>query len=93
MNSAKHNDHTNLGGMTDNNTFDLANFNNKSGNDILLFPSSASLTKYSQSKSKVFKKDAIHLILFCLKTGITGNENIIQFLKQNEIVLKGRTFD
>lgn len=24
---------------------------------------------------------------------MTGNENIIQFLKQNEVVLKGRTFD
>lgn len=82
-----------FGTMTDNNTFDLANFNNESGKAILPFRPSTSLTKCSQSKSKVFKKHAIHLIRFCLKSGITENNNIIQFLKQNEIVLKGRTFD
>jgi hypothetical protein len=52
-----------------------------------------SLTKNSQTKSKVIKSHAIHLIRFCLKSGITENQSILQFLNQNEIVLKGRTFD
>jgi hypothetical protein len=45
------------------------------------------------SKSKVIKKHAIHLIRFCLKSGISENNNIIQFLKENEVILPGRTFD
>jgi hypothetical protein len=48
---------------------------------------------YSQTKSKVLKKHAIHLIRFCLKSEITENQNIIQFLKENAVILKGRTFD
>ncbi len=45
------------------------------------------------SKSKVIKKHAIHLIRFCLKSGISENNNIIQFLKENDVILPGRTFD
>jgi hypothetical protein len=45
------------------------------------------------SKSKVIKKHAIHLIRFCLKSGISENNNIVQFLKENEVILPGRTFD
>ena len=90
MNSSKH---INLGVITVNNALHLANFNNKSAEEVLFFPSSTQLARHSQSKSKVLKRHAIHLIRFCLKSGITENNNIIQFLKQNEIVLKGRTFD
>lgn len=90
MNSSKH---INLGVITVNNALHLANFNNKSADEVSFFPSSIQLAGHSQSKSKVFKKHAIHLIRFCLKTGITENAKIIQFLKQNEVVLKGRTFD
>ena len=79
-----------FGVISANEAIKLANTNSKSGKEIL--PLSFS-DNGSLSKSKVFKKQAIHLIRFCLKTGITGNENIIQFLKQNEVVLKGRTFD
>ena len=79
-----------FGVISANEAIKLANTNSKSGKEIL--PLSFS-DNGSLSKSKVFKKHAIHLIRFCLKTGITGNENIIQFLKQNEVVLKGRTFD
>jgi hypothetical protein len=35
----------------------------------------------------------MHLIRFCLKSGISENNNIIQFLKENEVILPGRTFD
>ena len=45
------------------------------------------------SKSKVIKKHAIHLIRFCLKSGISENNDIIQILKENEVILPGRTFD
>lgn len=82
-----------LGVMSDNNPLNLANFSNGSAKGVLPFSSSPLLAKCSQSKSKLFKKHAIHLIRFCLKSGITDNQNIIQFLSQNEIVLKGRTFD
>jgi hypothetical protein len=47
----------------------------------------------SHSKSKVFKRQTIHLIRFCLKSGTTRNKSILQFLKENKVVLKGRTFD
>jgi hypothetical protein len=46
-----------------------------------------------RSLLKLIKKHAIHLIRFCLKSGISENNNIIQFLKENEVILPGRTFD
>lgn len=79
----------NLGGMTVNSPLNMAKLS-KSG--VFTFSTSLS-NKPQKSKSRVLKRHAIHLIRFCLKSGITDNQNIIQFLKQNEIVLKGRTFD
>jgi hypothetical protein len=80
----------NPGVITVNTSFGLANDNNGSEKDFL---SSVSLIKRPQSKSKVLKKHAIHLILFCLKSGITKNKEIAQLLKENKVVLKSRTFD
>jgi hypothetical protein len=88
-------------------TYDINNnFGVKSANDFLKLanrnknyrkddPLSTSniLPHRSLSKTKLLKRQAIHLIRFCLKTGITTNKNIIQFLKENDIVLKNRTFD
>jgi len=66
--------------------------NGKSQSDLALPPSLTS-SSARLSKSKVIKKHAIHLIRFCLKTGIRENNNILQFLKENEVILPGRTFD
>jgi hypothetical protein len=64
-------------------------------NNISQFKLPLSLTSSSAkiSKSKVIKKHAIHLIRFCLKSGISENKSIIKFLEENEIFLPGRTFD
>ena len=59
----------------------------------LALPLSLTSSSARLSKSKVIKKHAIHLIRFCLKSGISENNNIIQFLKENEVILPGRTFD
>jgi hypothetical protein len=67
----------------------LANFHDKS---VGASSFSSSLSSHS-SKSKVIKKYSISLIKFCLKNGITRNREIVRFLRENEIVLKGRTFD
>jgi hypothetical protein len=47
----------------------------------------------SHSTSKFLRRHVIHLIRFCLKNGITKNKEILLFLKENGIILKGRTFD
>ena len=70
----------------------LANIYDIPVNDISPSFSSSNLSKNS-SKSKVIKKYSISLIKFCLKNGITRNTEILRFLKENEIVLKRRTFD
>jgi hypothetical protein len=70
----------------------LANICDKPVNDISPLSFSSCLPSHS-SKSKVIKKHSIHLIRFCLKNGITKNKEIVRLLKENEIVLKGRTFD
>ena len=89
------NEQSKLGVRADNRPLNLANFANELQEGFCLFLSSASLTSSSArlSKSKVIKKHAIHLIRFCLKSGISENNNIIQFLKENEVILPGRTFD
>ena len=71
----------------------LANNNNKSGNEIFPSPFSSVFSVQGASKTKLLKKYVIHLIRFCLKNGISKNKNIIQFLKENEVFLKNRTFD
>ena len=81
-------------GMTPANDFTkVADVNNGEFQSDLALPLSLTSSSARLSKSKVIKKHAIHLIRFCLKTGIRENNNIIQFLKENEIVLPGRTFD
>jgi len=69
----------------------LANPAGASQSVLRLAPVTSPARQYS--KSKVFKKFAINLIKFCLKSGITENKDIIKFLKENEAVLKPRTFD
>ena len=62
------------------------------GKEIIPLPISSTVTIH-YSQSKIFKRQAVQLIRFCLKNGITKNKNIIQFLKENSVELKGRTFD
>ncbi len=76
-----------FGVTSDNNALNLANFNSKSGSEIFLFPLSTSYLNSQQSKSKVFKRQAVHLIRFCLKSGINENKDIIQFLKANKCLV------
>jgi hypothetical protein len=81
-------------GMTLANDFTkVADVNNGEFQSDLALPLSLTSSSAKLSKSKVIKKHAIHLIRFCLKSGISENNNIIQFLKENEVILPGRTFD
>ena len=92
MNRTSHTFNNNFGIKSANNLLKLANRNKNSGKEDPL-STSALLPQRSLSKAKLLKRQAIHLIRFCLKTGITTNKNIIQFLKENDIILKNRTFD
>ena len=81
-------------GITSANDFTkVANVNNSECQSDLALPLSLTSSSARLSKSKIIKKHAIHLIRFCLKSGISENNNIIQFLKENEVILPGRTFD
>ena len=69
---------------------ELANKNNKSQSiNRKAIPSLSS----RPSRSKVLRRISIHLIRFCLKSGIRENKNIIKYLEENEIFLTGRSFD
>jgi hypothetical protein len=81
-------------GITPANDFTkVADVKNGEFQSDLALPLSLTSSSARLSKSKVIKKHAIHLIRFCLKSGISENNNIIQFLKENEVILPGRTFD
>lgn len=81
-------------GMTPANNFTkVANLTSGNSQLNLALPLSLTSSSARLSKSKVLKRLAIHLIRFCLKSGITENKNIIKFLEENEIFLTGRTFD
>jgi hypothetical protein len=71
----------------------MANIKNGTGKEVFPSFSSSVLPVGARSKTKVIKRHAIHLIRFCLKSGIRRNNDIVQILKENEVVLKGRTFD
>jgi hypothetical protein len=83
---------TNIGVAPANDLIKLAKANNKSEKSILAAPLSARVPS-SVSHSKILKRQAIHLIRFCLKSGIADNKNIVKYLEENEIFLTGRTFD
>ena len=81
-------------GITSANDFTkVANVNNSECQSDFALPLSLTSSSARLSKSKIIKKHAIHLIRFCLKSGISENNNIIQLLKGNEVILPGRTFD
>lgn len=83
----------NFGIKSANDAIKLADLNNNKFQLDRPLPPSLHSSSARFSKSKVVKRNAIHLIRFCLKSGITENQNIIQFLKENEIVLPNRTYD
>ena len=83
--------HDNFGITSANSLLKMANIGNRTKLDPAL-PLSLTLQP-KISSSNLTKKYAINLIKFCLKTGITENKKIIKLLEENEIVLKGRTFD
>jgi hypothetical protein len=91
MSRTSHNIDNNFGAKSANDLLKLANGIGKA--DPFLSSQISSSPSSILSRSKLLKKFAIHLIRFCLKSGITTNKNITQFLKENEIVLKNRTFD
>lgn len=83
----------NLGTTPANDFTKVADVHNGKSQSDLALPLSLTSSSAKLSKSKVIKKHAVHLITFCLKTGIRESNNIIQFLKENEIILLNRTFD
>lgn len=85
----RYNEYSSFGGIFANDTGKLANGYRRSG-DII---SSLTSPILAHSRSKFSKIHVIHLIRFCLKSGITKNKEIIRFLKENKVVLKSRTFD
>ena len=88
-----YNINNNFGVKSANNLLKLANISKNSGGKEDRLSTSTLLPQRSLSKAKLLKRQAVRLIRFCLKSGITTNKNIIQFLKENDIVLKNRTFD
>lgn len=83
-----YNENNSFGGISVNDARKLAN-GNGSG-DII---SSLTSPILANPRTKFLKIHVIHLIRFCLKSGITKNKEIIRFLKENKVVLKSRTFD
>jgi hypothetical protein len=83
----------NFGIRSANDAIKLANVNNDKFQLDRPLPPSRTSSSGRLSKSKVIKKHAIHLIRFCLKSGIMENNNIIQFLKENKVVIPNRTYD
>lgn len=83
----------NFGIRSANDAIKLANVNNDKSQLDRPLRTSRTSSSARLSKSKIIKKHAIHLIRFCLKSGIMENNNIIQFLKENGVVLPNRTYD